>query len=190
MCTIVVGPQGADELYTDAQGRIKVKFHWQANAFAPQRANSDHSCWLRVMQRAATAGGGHQFIPRIGQEVLVGFLGNDIDRPLVNAASLYNGGVNRAWHPHKAGPSAHRTPQPCLARGAVPGATHSFARLAKSNPTPSHSTGSRERSLAARGQTGPYFLVRCPVAQCCPLQALHERRPIDPPTTDDQSPKT
>jgi type VI secretion system secreted protein VgrG len=42
------------------------------------------------MQRAATAGGGHQFIPRIGQEVLVGFLGNDIDRPLV-IASLYNG---------------------------------------------------------------------------------------------------
>ena len=93
---IVVGPQGqthpqgADELYTDRLGRIKVKFHWQANPFAPRRANSDHSCWVRVMQRAATAGGGHQFIPRIGQEVLVGFLGNDIDRPVV-IASLYNG---------------------------------------------------------------------------------------------------
>jgi len=93
---IVVGPQGqtspqgADELHTDALGRIKVKFHWQANPFAPQRANSDHSCWVRVVQRAATAGGGHQFIPRIGQEVLVGFLGNDIDRPVV-IASLYNG---------------------------------------------------------------------------------------------------
>jgi uncharacterized protein involved in type VI secretion and phage assembly len=93
---IVVGPQGqphpqgADELHTDALGRIKVQFHWQANPFAPQRANSDHSCWVRVVQRAATAGGGHQFIPRIGQEVLVGFLGNDIDRPVV-IASLYNG---------------------------------------------------------------------------------------------------
>ena len=93
---IVVGPQGqtspqgADELHTDALGRIKVKFNWQANPFAPQRANSDHSCWVRVVQRAATAGGGHQFIPRIGQEVLVGFLGNDIDRPVV-IASLYNG---------------------------------------------------------------------------------------------------
>ncbi|TXH92693.1 MAG: type VI secretion system tip protein VgrG [Pseudomonas sp.] len=93
---IVVGPQGqtspqgADELYTDALGRIKVQFHWQANPFAPQRANSDHSCWVRVVQRFATAGGGHQFIPRIGQEVLVGFLGNDIDRPVV-IASLYNG---------------------------------------------------------------------------------------------------
>ena len=92
---IVVGPQGqtspqgADELYTDRLGRIKVQFHWQANPFAPPErqngAHSDHSCWLRVMQRFATAGGGHQFIPRIGQEVLVGFLGNDIDRPLVIA---------------------------------------------------------------------------------------------------------
>ncbi|MDE2400037.1 MAG: DUF2345 domain-containing protein [Burkholderiales bacterium] len=93
---IVVGPDGnvnasgADELYTDQLGRIKVQFHWQANAFAPQRANSDHSCWLRVMQRLAGPGMGHQFIPRIGQEVLVGFLGNDIDRPFV-MASLYNG---------------------------------------------------------------------------------------------------
>ncbi len=93
---IVVGPDGsvnasgADELYTDQLGRIKVRFHWQANAFAPQRANSDHSCWLRVMQRLAGPGMGHQFIPRIGQEVLVGFLNNDIDRPFV-LASLYNG---------------------------------------------------------------------------------------------------
>ncbi|RZI83384.1 MAG: type VI secretion system tip protein VgrG [Rubrivivax sp.] len=97
---IVVGPDGgtqasgADELYTDALGRIKVKFHWQANAFAPKDrqhgANSDHSCWLRVVQRLAGYGMGHQFIPRIGQEVLVGFLNNDIDRPLV-MSSLYSG---------------------------------------------------------------------------------------------------
>jgi type VI secretion system secreted protein VgrG len=109
---IVVGPQGqtspqgADELYTDRLGRIKVKFHWQANPFAPQRANSDHSCWLRVMQRAATAGGGHQFIPRIGQEVLVGFLGNDIDRPLV-IASLYNGRGESGISPTPGGAQAH-----------------------------------------------------------------------------------
>jgi len=94
---IVVGPDGssqangADELYTDKLGRVKVRFHWQANPYAPpQRAQSDHSCWVRVMQRFAGAGMGHQFIPRIGQEVLVGFLGNDIDRPYVQA-SLYNG---------------------------------------------------------------------------------------------------
>jgi type VI secretion system secreted protein VgrG len=93
---IVVGPDGstaasgADELYTDKLGRVKVKFHWQANPYAPQRANSDHSCWVRVMQRISGPGMGHQFIPRIGHEVLVGFLNNDIDRPYVHA-SLYNG---------------------------------------------------------------------------------------------------
>jgi type VI secretion system secreted protein VgrG len=115
---IVVGPQGqtqpqgADELYTDRLGRIKVKFHWQANPFAPQRANSDHSCWLRVMQRFATAGGGHQFIPRIGQEVLVGFLGNDIDRPVV-IASLYNGRGESGISAHtgrRTSPPQYRSP--------------------------------------------------------------------------------
>jgi type VI secretion system secreted protein VgrG len=113
---IVVGPQGqtspqgADELYTDRLGRIKVQFHWQANPFAPPErqsgAHSDHSCWLRVMQRLATAGGGHQFIPRIGQEVLVGFLGNDIDRPLV-IASLYNGRGESGISPTPGGAQAN-----------------------------------------------------------------------------------
>jgi uncharacterized protein (DUF2345 family) len=42
------------------------------------------------MQRLSGPGMGHQFIPRIGHEVLVGFLSNDIDRPYVQA-SLYNG---------------------------------------------------------------------------------------------------
>jgi len=96
---IVVGPDGstaangADELYTDQLGRVKVKFHWQANPHAPQREgrnHSDHSCWVRVVQRFSGAGMGHQFIPRIGHEVLVGFLNNDMDRPCV-LASLYNG---------------------------------------------------------------------------------------------------
>ncbi len=94
---IVVGPDGstaasgADELYTDALGRVKVQFHWQASAFAREGgATSAHSCWLRVMQRAAGPGMGHQLIPRIGHEVLVGFLSNDIDRPFV-LTSLYNG---------------------------------------------------------------------------------------------------
>ncbi len=97
---IVVGPDattqagGADELYTDALGRVKVQFHWQAQAFEAGAglagAASTHSCWLRVLQRSAGAGMGHQLIPRIGHEVLVGFLNNDIDRPFV-LASLYNG---------------------------------------------------------------------------------------------------
>ena len=93
---IVVGPggsvtaQGADELYTDAMGRIKVQFHWQGASYADPRDDNRNTCWVRVVQRWAGAGMGHQFIPRIGQEVLLQFIEGDIERPIVTGA-LYNG---------------------------------------------------------------------------------------------------
>ncbi|HLO95064.1 MAG TPA: contractile injection system protein, VgrG/Pvc8 family, partial [Burkholderiaceae bacterium] len=97
---IVVGPEGntrpngADELYTDRLGRIKVQFHWQRHPEADPRPDNRSSCWMRVVQgwgRAGQAGGmGQQFIPRIGQEVVVRFLNDDIDRPICTGA-LYNG---------------------------------------------------------------------------------------------------
>lgn len=89
----VVGPEaalsasGSQEVHADAQGRIRVKFHFQDDADA---SASQDSTWLRVAQRYAGPGVGSQFLPRIGQEVLVGFLGGDIDRPVVLGA-LYNG---------------------------------------------------------------------------------------------------
>ncbi|QYF95422.1 type VI secretion system tip protein VgrG [Massilia sp. PAMC28688] len=85
---IVVGasgndqPSGADELYCDRLGRVRIRFHWQDSA--------DATCWVRVAQRSAGGGMGSQFLPRIGQEVLVQFLENDIDRPVIVGA-LYNG---------------------------------------------------------------------------------------------------
>jgi type VI secretion system secreted protein VgrG len=84
---IVVGPEGetapgaSGPLHTDALGRLKVRFHWMA---------SGASCWLRSVQRYAGAGFGAQFLPRIGQEVLVNFLDGDIDRPIIVGA-VYNG---------------------------------------------------------------------------------------------------
>ncbi|QNA90181.1 type VI secretion system tip protein VgrG [Massilia sp. Dwa41.01b] len=75
-------PNGADELYCDRLDRVRIRFHWQENTRA--------SCWVRVAQRSAGGGMGAQFLPRIGQEVLVQFLENDIDRPIVVGA-LYNG---------------------------------------------------------------------------------------------------
>jgi type VI secretion system secreted protein VgrG len=82
---IVVGG-GSDEIYTDSFGRIKVQFHWDL-----QGSNNDHSsCWLRVSQPWSGASWGTQFIPRVGMEVLVTFLGGDVDRPLVTGC-LYNG---------------------------------------------------------------------------------------------------
>jgi len=85
---IVVGADGgdrasgADELYCDKLGRVRIRFHWQDSGEA--------SCWVRVAQRSAGGGMGSQFLPRIGQEVLVQFLENDIDRPIIVGA-LYNG---------------------------------------------------------------------------------------------------
>jgi Rhs element Vgr protein len=85
---IVVGPDGsdspngADELHCDRLGRVRIRFHWQDSG--------DATCWVRVAQRSAGGGMGSQFLPRIGQEVLVQFVENDIDRPVIVGA-LYNG---------------------------------------------------------------------------------------------------
>ncbi|MFC7419215.1 DUF2345 domain-containing protein, partial [Iodobacter arcticus] len=88
----VVGPAGS-EVHTDEQGRIKVQLHWQRAAEHPEfGANLDDksSCWIRVAYPSAGAGFGHQFIPRIGQEVLVDFIEGDIDRPIITGV-VYNG---------------------------------------------------------------------------------------------------
>lgn len=80
----VVGPKGA-EIHVDAKGQIKVEFHWD-------RAGSHDdtsSCWIRAMQPWGGAGWGHQFIPRVGMEVVVVFEGGDPDKPIV-LGCLYN----------------------------------------------------------------------------------------------------
>jgi type VI secretion system secreted protein VgrG len=74
----VVGPAG-QEIHTDALGRIRVQFHWDRQGERNERS----SCWIRVAQTWAGAGWGFQFIPRIGMEVLVMFVGGDVDRPMV-----------------------------------------------------------------------------------------------------------
>ena len=81
----VVGPPG-EEIHVDAMGQIRVQFHWDREG----KYDDKSSCWIRVMQPWAGAGWGHQFIPRIGQEVVVVFEGGDPDKPMVLGA-LYNG---------------------------------------------------------------------------------------------------
>ncbi|WP_082672537.1 type VI secretion system Vgr family protein [Luteimonas abyssi] len=80
-------PNGRGEVHCDRLGRIRVKFHFMDGAGGD---TAKASCWLRVAQRYAGPGVGSQFLPRIGQEVLVAFLDGDIDRPVVVGA-LYNG---------------------------------------------------------------------------------------------------
>ena len=81
---VVTGPSG-EEIHTDEHGRIKVHFHWDRKG--PHDENS--SCWIRVAQNWAGAGWGSIYIPRVGQEVIVGFLEGDPDRPIVNG-SVYH----------------------------------------------------------------------------------------------------
>ena len=85
---VVTGPAG-HEVHTDEHARVKVQFHWDLHG----QKNERSSAWLRVTQSWAGASFGAQFIPRVGMEVLVGFLGGDTDCPIV-LGSLYN-----ATHP-------------------------------------------------------------------------------------------
>jgi type VI secretion system secreted protein VgrG len=81
---IVAGVPG-EEIYTDKFGRIKVQFHWDRFG----KRNEDSSCWIRVAQNWAAKRWGFVFLPRIGQEVVVGFLEGDPDQPLVTGC-VYN----------------------------------------------------------------------------------------------------
>lgn len=81
---IVAGVPGA-EIDTDKYGRIKVQFHW--DRFGGR--NEESSCWIRVSQNWAGKRWGFVFLPRIGMEVLVGFLEGDPDQPMVMGC-VYN----------------------------------------------------------------------------------------------------
>ncbi len=102
--TAIVMSDGNPAL-TDRDHRIKVQFHWQRGANSASRNSHPSSVgndadnaqgtdaagtWVRVATPVAGANWGSHFIPRAGQEVLVGFMHGDIDRPVVLGA-VYNG---------------------------------------------------------------------------------------------------
>ena len=75
-----------DEILRNKRGDVRIRFHWQGEP----RDGEAASRWVRVAQRQSGAGMGISFVPRIGQEVLVRFLDDDVDQPVVVGA-LYNG---------------------------------------------------------------------------------------------------
>ncbi|BDM22735.1 type VI secretion system tip protein VgrG [Pseudomonas sp. LRP2-20] len=88
---VVVSPNG-HELFTDSLNRVCVRFHWD-------RLSQDgelSSCWLRMLQPSSGPDWGSVHVPRAGEEVVVTFLDNDIDRPLI-MGQVY-GGHKPAWH--------------------------------------------------------------------------------------------
>ena len=74
----VVGPDDED-IHTDEFARVRVQFHWDREGKRDQTS----SCWVPVSQPWGGSSFGALNIPRIGQEVLVDFLGADPDRPVV-----------------------------------------------------------------------------------------------------------
>ncbi|ALI03517.1 type VI secretion system tip protein VgrG [Pseudomonas sp. FW306-02-F02-AA] len=82
---LVVGKSG-EEIWTDQYGRIKLQFPWDRDG----KNDESSSCWVRVVLPWSGKGFGMQFVPRIGQEVIVTFIDGDPDRPLVTGC-VYNG---------------------------------------------------------------------------------------------------
>jgi type VI secretion system secreted protein VgrG len=74
-------PSPKDEIWPDKFGRVRVRFPWDRQ--------KKYSCWLRVAQAWAGRGWGQQWIPRVGDEVLVDFLEGNPDAPIV-VGSVYN----------------------------------------------------------------------------------------------------
>ncbi|MDN3640232.1 type VI secretion system tip protein TssI/VgrG [Simiduia curdlanivorans] len=74
---------GSDDIYT----QVKVKFPWNT---------AQNSCWVRVQQVFAGKNWGANFVPRVGQEVVVSYINGDPDRPIVTGAvyNNQNGGPN------------------------------------------------------------------------------------------------
>ncbi|WP_299690981.1 type VI secretion system tip protein TssI/VgrG [uncultured Vibrio sp.] len=80
----VVAGSTTGEINQDDQGRVRIQFHWDTES-----SGDKTSCYVRVAQMMAGSGYGAQFIPRVGQEVLVSFIDGDPDQPIITG-SVYN----------------------------------------------------------------------------------------------------
>lgn len=79
----VTGPPG-EEIYPDQYGRVKVQFPWDREGKGDEKT----SCWLRVAQFWNSGFEGSQFIPRVGDEVLVAFVNGDMDYPIIIGSNV------------------------------------------------------------------------------------------------------
>jgi len=91
----VVGPAG-EEVHCDEYGRVKVRFpgtrpedHGHAQDAGASDSDRD-SAWVRVASTWASNQWGTITLPRVGDEVIVDFLGGDPDKPII-VAQVYGG---------------------------------------------------------------------------------------------------
>jgi type VI secretion system secreted protein VgrG len=85
----VVGPE---EIWTDRFGRVKLQFRWDRYG----QSDEDSSCWVRVSSNWAGANYGTMHMPRVGQEVIVDFIGGEPDRPIITGR-VYNNDQMPPW---------------------------------------------------------------------------------------------
>ena len=91
----VVGPAG-EEVHCDEHGRVKVRFpgtrpedHGHAQDAGASDSDRD-SAWVRVASTWASNRWGTITLPRVGDEVIIDFLGGDPDKPII-VAQVYGG---------------------------------------------------------------------------------------------------
>jgi type VI secretion system secreted protein VgrG len=92
---IVVGPAG-EEVHCDQHGRVKVRFpgtrpeHHRHMQGAGASDSDRDSAWVRVASTWASNQWGTITLPRVGDEVIVDFLGGDPDKPII-VAQVFGG---------------------------------------------------------------------------------------------------
>jgi uncharacterized protein involved in type VI secretion and phage assembly len=107
---LVVGPDGIDaaqrDIHVDALGRVRIRFPWDPGPDHPKDPigkgpleTGRNTCFVRVAEGWAGERMGTQFLPRIGQEVLVGFIDGDPERPMV-VGRAYNARGGTAHLPY------------------------------------------------------------------------------------------
>jgi type VI secretion system secreted protein VgrG len=74
---VVISPDD-EEIHTDAEGRVKIRFHWERD-----HGDREQPIWVPVSQAWAGDGYGLFSLPRTGHEVLVAFVEGDPDQPVI-----------------------------------------------------------------------------------------------------------
>jgi uncharacterized protein involved in type VI secretion and phage assembly len=109
---VVVGSKGTDisqrgQIHSNGKGQVRVRFGWQRTVPATaQDATTDpletdrRAAWVRVSEAWAGRQYGAQFLPRVGDEVVVSFIDGDPARPIIT------GRVYNDYAPHPFDPAA------------------------------------------------------------------------------------
>lgn len=118
LSAIVTGPKG-EEIWPDEYGRVNVQFHFDREGKMDEKS----SCWLRTIQFWNGTTWGSQFIPRVGDEVLVSFINGDMDYPIITGSV-----VNEAKQPNYSLP-ANKTQSGIRTRSTPGGTAANFNEL-------------------------------------------------------------